>query len=162
MTTAASVSKKAKTPSKAKPKPNSKHQYGVGTEWNTPSDSHHLILHLRIQPSARVAANDPAAPEAFPGEGGGDSATFKELLKYRPELDLPPEAYEQLGSDSYPYRFESPATQASGRLGGLRMRSDLCRGRQLLVYGKQTERGHPVGRRVARGPGAQPDAVAPR
>lgn len=116
MTTSATVSKKAKDPTKAKPKPNSKHQYGVGTEWNTPSDSHHLILHLRIQPSARVAANDPAAPEAFPGEGGGDAATFKELLKYRPELGLPPEAYEQLGSDSYPYRFESPATQASAEL----------------------------------------------
>ena len=109
MTTSASVSKKAK------PKPNSKHQYGVGTEWNTPSDSHHLILHLRIQPSARETAKDPV-PEAFPGKGGGDAATFKELLRYRPELGLPPEAYEQLGSDSYPYRFESPNTQVSAEL----------------------------------------------
>ena len=116
MTTSASVSKKGKHATKTNPKPNNKHQYGVGTEWNTPSDSHHLILHLRIQPSARAAANHPAAPEAFPGKGGGDAATFKELLKYRPELGVPPEAYEQLGSDSYPYRFESPSKEASAEL----------------------------------------------
>ena len=120
------TTKKSKT--SHKPHPPKKSKYGVCSEWNTPGDSHHLILHLRIQPSARnrpkaaataaTAAATVSAP-AFPEEGV-ETATFNELLQYRPELNLPPEAYEHLGSDSYPYRFEgaTAATAAAAAADG--------------------------------------------
>lgn len=122
MTTSSSTASSASAASTSKAgqkkpvtkKPNKKHQYGVCTEWNKPSDSHHLILHLRIQPSKRDAA--AAAAHAAYLEGGGDAATFKDLLKYRPELSGAPQAYEQMGSDSYPYRFDSPNAEASEAL----------------------------------------------
>ena len=93
----AEVSKK-----KSSVKSGKKSKYGVCSEWNTPGDSHHLILHLRINPSDTSLK---------------DNESMNDLLKYRPELNLPPEAYEQQGSDSMPYRFEDTngqnASQAS-------------------------------------------------
>ena len=72
-------------------KSSKKSKYGVCSEWNTPGDSHHLILHLRINPT-EISSKD--------------TESMNDLLTYRPELNLPPEAYEHQGSDSMPYRFE--------------------------------------------------------
>jgi hypothetical protein len=86
---------------KSSAKTSKKNKYGVCSEWNTPGDSHHLILHLRINPTETSSK---------------DNESMSDLLKYRPELNLPPEAYEQQGSDSTPYRFENTNDHNASKL----------------------------------------------
>ena len=74
-----------------------KHQYGVCTKWNTPSESHHLILHLRIQPSVREAEAESKDAELV-----NNAESVNDILQYRPELNTAPSAYEEPSSESCP------------------------------------------------------------
>lgn len=119
-TTTANPTSKPK--SKLKPTvPKHKKQYGVCSEWTKPSDSHHLIMHLRIQPSERKekerekekqqGCGVPTSPHLL-----GGAASFGELLEYSPEFDRIPLAYEQHISESYPCRLKTPEVKAKGIL----------------------------------------------
>lgn len=164
MTTSATTTATTTRPNtKSKPKPTvSKHkkQYGVCSEWSKPSDSHHLILHLRIQPSERKekekekqqergahTGHTPSCPHLL-----GGAASFGELLEYSPDLDRIPLAYEQHISESYPCRLKTPVVQAQGVLN-----SEV--GPVDAGVLRQDEYDQHTGRRVSQGAQVVTDAI---